>query len=100
MLELVKKTIMAGAGLAVLTAEKLEEIFDELVKKGEVSEKEAKEAISELVERSKAARKDLEEWMEGVVAKVLKRLNIPTRAEVDELKSRIEQLERAREGEE
>ncbi|MDI6725380.1 MAG: hypothetical protein QMD32_00315 [Smithellaceae bacterium] len=96
MLEFIKKSIMAGAGLAMMTAEKTQEFFDEMVKKGELSEKEAKDALSDLLEKSKQLRKDMEEKMEKAVTSVLQRLQAPSRAEVEELKARIAQLEKSR----
>ncbi|MDZ4165175.1 MAG: phasin family protein [Smithellaceae bacterium] len=95
MLEFIKKSIMAGAGLAMMTAEKTQEFFDEMVKKGELSEKEAKDALSDLLEKSKQIRKDMEEKIEKAVTSVLQRLQVPSRAEVEELKARIEQLEKS-----
>ncbi len=93
MLELVKKTVLAGAGLAVLTAERLEGLFAEWVKKGEITEQEAKEAVADLTEKSKQARRDLEDWLEKQVARALGRLSLPTRMEIEELERRIARLE-------
>ena len=39
MLDLLRKTYLAGLGLTTLTREKMEELVDELVKRGEVAEK-------------------------------------------------------------
>ncbi len=94
MLDFLKRTIWIGAGLAAMTAEKIEETVREIVKKGHLTEKEGKELIVDLVEKSKKARKDLGERVEGMVQDTLQRLKIPTRKEVDELKTRIEQLEK------
>ena len=85
---------MAGAGLAIMTTEKVQEIMDELVKKGEMTEKEAREAVSEFVEKSKQAKKNLEDKMEQTVTSLLNRLNIPTRKEVEEMKKRLARLEK------
>lgn len=96
MLEFVKKSILAGAGLAVMTAEKIQELFDEMVKKGEISEKEAKETVSELLEKSKEMRTDMQDWVNKAVTSVLQRLQVPTRAEMDEIRARLERLEKSR----
>jgi polyhydroxyalkanoate synthesis regulator phasin len=48
-----KKMMLFGVGLAALTREKTEEFVKELVKKGELSEKEGKQLINDLVEKSK-----------------------------------------------
>jgi poly(hydroxyalkanoate) granule-associated protein len=95
MLDYIRKITLAGAGLAIMTTEKIQEIMDELVKKGEMTEKEAREAVSEFVEKSKQAKKDLEDKMEQTVTGLLNRLNIPTRKEVEEIKERLARLEEA-----
>ncbi|MGA3207726.1 MAG: phasin family protein [Syntrophales bacterium] len=77
-----------------MTTEKVQEIMDELVKKGEMTEKEAREAVSEFVEKSKQAKKNLEDKMEQTVTSLLNRLNIPTRKEVEEMKKRLARLEK------
>jgi polyhydroxyalkanoate synthesis regulator phasin len=95
MLDFLKRAIWIGAGLAAMTAEKIEETVREIVKRGHLTEKEGKELIDDLVEKSKKARKDLGERVENTVRDTLQRVKIPTRKEIDELKARIEQLEKA-----
>jgi len=93
MMDTLKKAVLMGAGLAVLTTEKMKEFFDEMVKKGELTEKEAREAFNEWREKSRQAKKDLETRIEGAVNKVMARANIPTRQELEELKERLAKLE-------
>jgi polyhydroxyalkanoate synthesis regulator phasin len=95
MLDFIRKMTLAGAGLAIVTTEKIQELAAELVKKGEMTEKEAREAVNEYVEKSKQAKKDLEGKMEQWVAGFLNRMNIPTRKELDEIKERLARLEKA-----
>jgi len=97
MFEFIKKAIFIGAGLATMTAEKIEEAVEEIVKKGEISEKQGKELIQDLKEKSGKAKKDFGERIDKVVNDTLQKLNIPTRTEVEELRARIEQLEKAAE---
>ncbi|MCX5843432.1 MAG: phasin family protein [Deltaproteobacteria bacterium] len=95
MLDFIRKMTLAGAGLAIVTTEKIQEFADDLVKKGEMTEKEAREAVNEYVEKSKQAKKDLEGKMEQWVTGFLNRMNIPTRKELDEIKERLARLEKA-----
>lgn len=95
MFDFIKKTMLVGAGLAAMTREKIEEVVDELVKKGKLSEKEGKEMVDELIEKSKSVKKDLEERIEKTVTETLKKLNIPSRSEIAELKEKIEQMEKS-----
>lgn len=100
MFKFIKKTMLVGAGLAAMTREKIEGTIDELVKKGELSEKEGKELVDELVEKSRKYKKDLEGKVEKIVADTVKKLNIPTRDELTALKKKIEQMEKSQEDKE
>jgi len=94
MLEFIKKAVFIGAGLASMTAEKIEEAVAEIVRKGEISEKQGRELIQDLKDRSGKARKDLGDRVEKMIEEALQKLKIPTRKEVDELKARVERLEK------
>lgn len=97
MFDFIKKAIFIGAGLASLTAEKIEEAVKEIVNKGDLTEKQGKELVQELKEKSAKARKELGERIDKMINDTLQKLNIPTRKEVEELKARIEQLEKGAE---
>ncbi|HSR11868.1 MAG TPA: hypothetical protein VLS90_10530, partial [Thermodesulfobacteriota bacterium] len=90
MMDFVKKAIFIGAGLAAMTAEKIEESVEEFVKKGELSEKQGRELVQELLDRSSKIRKEMGERVDRLIQESLNRLNLPSRKEVDELKARIE----------
>ena len=91
--DFMKKAVLVGAGLAVMTTEKLKELTEELVRKGDLSEKEAREALEELKERSLQARKEWEQKIADAVEDFMRRLNVPSRREVEELKERLARLE-------
>ncbi len=97
MFDLIKKMISVGAGLAVMTAEKIEEAVNEMVRKGHISEKEGKQLFEFLLKQSKKVKADFGERITRVISDTFPRLNIPTRKEIEELKKRIENLEKASE---
>jgi poly(hydroxyalkanoate) granule-associated protein len=94
MKEYIRKAMLIGVGLAATTREKVEESIAELVKKGELSEKEGKELVNELFERSKKVKEEWDKRVERAIAEALSRLSIPNKKELDELKMRVEALER------
>jgi len=96
MLNLVKKVMLTGVGLAVMTKEKAEELGRELVKKGEITEKEGKEFVEELLSKSEDARKDFEKKVEESVKKVLARMDVVTREDFDKLVERVAALEKGK----
>jgi polyhydroxyalkanoate synthesis regulator phasin len=94
MFNLLKKMIWLGAGLAVMTKEKIEEVVAELIKKGQLSEKEGKELMADLLEKSKEAKKKLAEKVEKIITLTLQKMNIPSRKEMEELRARVDRLEK------
>jgi polyhydroxyalkanoate synthesis regulator phasin len=94
MFDLLKKTVWLGAGLALMTTEKVEEAVAEIVKKGQLTEKEGRELATELVEKSKKAKKELGEKVEKIINQTLEKLKIPSRKEIEELRARVERLEK------
>jgi polyhydroxyalkanoate synthesis regulator phasin len=93
MLDLIKKTLMAGVGMAAMTKDKIEELANDIAKKSKLSEKEGKKLINDFLKRSQTAKKDLESLIEKTVKKVTKNLNIATREDMTKLTKRIKKLE-------
>jgi len=93
MKDLLKKGLALGLGLAVVSKEQIEKLVDELVKKGEVSTAESKELIHELFEKGEAEKKELNSRIREQFEKLLKDLNIPTKADLERLEQRILELE-------
>ncbi|MFH1964108.1 MAG: polyhydroxyalkanoate synthesis regulator [Acidobacteriota bacterium] len=94
MIDIIKKTYLAGLGLASLTGEKIEEIVEELIKKGEVAEKDRKKIIEELIAKGREQREQLSESVKETVQKVVYELKIPRRDQYEDLLKRMEKLEK------
>lgn len=92
MIDLIKKTLLTGVGFALLTKEKAEEMAKEIASQAKFSEQEGKEFIDSLMSQSEKARNDFQSKVEETVQAALKKLNLATRAEVDSLKAKIEEL--------
>ncbi|MBC7361183.1 MAG: phasin family protein [Candidatus Aminicenantes bacterium] len=92
MLDIIKKTILAGLGLISLTREKAEEIAKDLIKRGELAETEEAKFVKDLLEQAEKSKAELEKKLEKTVEAVLTKLNIPTRKEFEELKARVEEM--------
>jgi polyhydroxyalkanoate synthesis regulator phasin len=93
MKDLINKGLAFGLGLAVVSKEQIEKVVDELVKKGEVSATESKELIRELFEKGEAEKKEMNARIHEQLDKLLKELNIPTKADLERLEQRIQDLE-------
>lgn len=93
MMDLIKKTMYLGVGLAYMTKEKVEEISQELIKKGELSATDGKEFIDDLTKKSVEAREAMEARVDKIVKSSLARMNIATRDDLSILDKRIAELE-------
>jgi polyhydroxyalkanoate synthesis regulator phasin len=93
MLELLKKGFYTGLGLALVTKEKAEELAKELVKKGELSEKEGKGFVEEILKKSKEAEKEFEKKAETLVNNAIKKIDVPSKKEFIAITQRLAKLE-------
>jgi poly(hydroxyalkanoate) granule-associated protein len=100
----------AGLGMAAVLQEEARKTFDTFVEKGEeVDENREKTAFEQKVgdtfgaaedrarrvsDKFKATGDEIEETISEVVAKVLHRLNVPTREDVQTLRESVERLNR------
>lgn len=118
MLDLAKKAVLIGTGMALAATDKIQGVVDNLAEKGENASKEAREAVEGLVKKTQKTRNTVEgetekvvtdftafwfyaDWMdeiedqvEKVVTLLLRKLDIPERRELEDIKARIEKLEK------
>jgi polyhydroxyalkanoate synthesis regulator phasin len=92
MIELIKKALYTGVGLALLTKDKAEELVKELTQQAKLSEQEGKELFEGLLKQSEQARDDFQTKLDETVLAVVNRLNLATKDEVASLKAKVEEL--------
>ncbi|AFZ32914.1 hypothetical protein Glo7428_4472 [Gloeocapsa sp. PCC 7428] len=90
----IKQLLMVGIGTTSLVAEKLREVSDELVKDGKLQPDQAKEFIDNLMHQLKSEQGNFEVQMQRQMRNMLQDLGVPRQAEMDELRGRIDRLER------
>ncbi len=95
MIDLIKRAMFTGIGVASLTKEKIEDISKEFVEKGKLSEQEGKKLVDELVTQSEESKKSVQAMVEGTVKTALQKMNIAGKSEVEELKKEIKELKKA-----
>ena len=92
MVDLIKKALYTGVGLAILTKEKAEELVKDLTQQAKLSEQEGKELFEGLLKQSEQARNDFQAKVDEAVLTVVKRLNLASRDEVASLEAKIDEL--------
>jgi polyhydroxyalkanoate synthesis regulator phasin len=92
MFDLVKKSMLAGIGLALKTWDEVEDMVKDLQKKGEMSEAEGRKFLDEIQKKYEQTQEKLEKRVEQTVKDFLKKSSLVTTDELKELKKEIREL--------
>jgi polyhydroxyalkanoate synthesis regulator phasin len=85
---------MIGIGTTSLVADKLREISEQWVQDGKLNPEQAKTLVDELLQQFKVESGTFETQVQRQFKNVLQDLGVPRQAEMDELRGRIDRLER------
>jgi len=95
MLNIVKKSMLTGIGLALIAKDEVEELAKELVNKGKMSESEGSKFLEDLQKRYDETQKKLEDKVQRAVKEFMKKADVVTREELKGLKKEIRELKKA-----
>jgi polyhydroxyalkanoate synthesis regulator phasin len=91
--DLMEKVLLLGVGAASLTKEKVDDLVDELVKRGQMTREEGEAFIKEAAGRAREGGADIKEMASDTYQDTLRALGVATREHVDELDRRMTVLE-------
>jgi polyhydroxyalkanoate synthesis regulator phasin len=94
MFDLVRKSMLAGVGLALKAWDEVEDLAKEVAEQSKMTEKEGRKFIDELQDRYEDAQKKLEERVEKSVKELLKKADVVTQDELKGLKKEIRDLKK------
>ncbi|MBU0663130.1 MAG: hypothetical protein KJ990_01160 [Proteobacteria bacterium] len=100
MIELIKKAMLTGLGVASLTKEKIEEIGRDFVEQGKLSQQEGEKLVDEILAKVEEAKEDIRKQIEERVEEVVKKMNLARMSDLDELKLQIKELQDSHKGKE
>jgi len=92
--DIVKKTLLAGIGLALKTWDEVEDLAKELVEKGKMSENDGKKFLNDLQKRYEDTQKKLEARVEKTVKEFLKKADVVTSDELKAVKKEVRELKK------
>jgi len=95
MLNIIKKSMLTGIGLALIAKDEVEDLAKELVNKGKMSETEGSKFLEELQKRYDETQKRLEEKVQQAVKDFMKKADVVTGDELKGLKKEIRDLKKA-----
>lgn len=85
---------MLGIGTTSLVAERLKAVSDQWVKEGKLDPEQAKGFVDDLMHQLRSGQGNFEEQMHRQLRNVLMDIGVPRQAEMDELRGRLDRLER------
>lgn len=91
---LLKQLLMLGVGTTSLVLEKIKEASEDWVKDGKIDPDQAAELINDIASRLKSEQGNLETLIQRQIRNVMQDLGVPRQNEMDELRGRIDRLER------
>jgi polyhydroxyalkanoate synthesis regulator phasin len=89
-----QQLLMVGIGTTSLVADKLKQVGDDLVKDGKLNPEQAKAVIDDIAQQLKSEQGNLEGNMQRQMRNMMQDLGVARQSEVDELRGRIDRLER------
>jgi polyhydroxyalkanoate synthesis regulator phasin len=94
MIEQLKKALTTGVGLALKTWTEVEAAGKDMIKKAQLSEKDASQFLKSLKESYEKTQKKMEEQANRLVRDLLKKADIATSDDVKALKREIQSLKK------
>lgn len=93
MIDFVKKTILAGVGATVVTADRVEAILQDLVKQGKITVEESQEAARKIVDEGRKEFDNAEKELNQKFDDLLHRSPVVFRKDFENLEKRVAVLE-------
>jgi polyhydroxyalkanoate synthesis regulator phasin len=89
-----QQLVMLGIGTTSIMAEKIKEASDKLVKDGKLDPEQAKIVMDDMMQQMKSEQGTWETNMQRQMRNMMQDLGVARQSEVDELRGRIDRLER------
>jgi len=91
--DLIERTFLVGVGAAAFTKDRVQELVDEFVRRGELSSEEGRDLIDKLVARTRDEARSAVKRADSSIQSAMHELGLVSRREVEELEVRLRRLE-------
>ncbi|MDP2645334.1 MAG: hypothetical protein Q8P24_10370 [Desulfobacterales bacterium] len=95
MIDLIKKTMLIGVGLALRTKDEAEKLAQDLINQGGLTEKEGQIFMSDLLKKYEETSAGLESRVNQSIREYMKKMDLVTGADLKEIKKEIRELKKA-----
>ncbi len=91
---LLKQLLMIGIGTTSLVAEKVQEVTDQWVQDGRINSEQATKFVDDMMQQLKLDQTNVEDILQRQIRNMMQDIGVPRQAELDELRGRLDRLER------
>ncbi len=91
--DLIEKTFLIGIGAAALTKDRIQELVDEFVKRGQLSREEGRDMVERLAARSREEARGALRRADSSFQSAMRELGFVTKKDLEDLELRLRQLE-------
>ncbi len=82
--EFIEKSMNFGLGLAAYSQEKIEELVEDMVRRGEVAQKDARKFAGDLVHKGEEQRAEIQKMVHNEVTAVLDKMDLARKSDIRE----------------
>ena len=93
MIDLLKKGILTGIGIGLMTKDKVEEYAKKAAREAKLTKEESRKFADELLKRSEETKQQIEEKINDQVKKVIDKLGVATREDLRKIQERLDKLQ-------
>lgn len=91
---ILRQLLLIGIGTTSLVAEKLQEVSNQWVNDGKLNSDQAKSFVDDMMQQMKTGQENWEAQMQRQLRNILQDIGVPRQSELDELRGRLDRLER------
>ena len=93
MIDLLKKGILTGIGIGLMTKDKIEDYVKKAAKEAELTEDESRKLADELLKHSEETKQQIEKKINDEVKKVVDKLGVATHDDLKEIQKQLDKLQ-------
>jgi polyhydroxyalkanoate synthesis regulator phasin len=94
MKDIIEKSINLGFGIAATTKEKVENLVDELIAKGQLKKEEKSKTVKEVLNKLEKSENEFKEKTRAVVNETVNNFGFATKKEINNMKQTISDLQK------
>ena len=91
--DLIERTFLAGMGAAALTKDRIQDLVEDFIRRGQLSTDEGRDVVDRLLARSREEARTVLKRADSSLHGAYRDLGLSTRAEIEDMEFRLRQLE-------